>query len=57
MKMQALRLYVTGNNIFTVTKYVGYDPETSSESGLSQGGDYLGYPTARSFIIGANITF
>ncbi len=57
IKMKGLRLYVTGQNLFTVTNYVGYDPETSSESGLSQGGDYLGYPAARSFIIGANITF
>ena len=57
MKMKGLRLYVTGQNLFTITNYVGYDPETSSESGLAQGGDYLGYPAARSFIIGANITF
>ena len=57
MKMKGLRLYVTGQNLFTITNYVGYDPETSSESGLSQGGDYLGYPAARSFIIGANVTF
>lgn len=57
VKMKGLRLYVTGQNLFTITNYVGYDPETSSESGLSQGGDYLGYPAARSFIIGANITF
>lgn len=57
IKMKGLRLYVTGQNLFTITNYVGYDPETSSESGLSQGGDYLGYPAARSFIIGANITF
>ena len=57
VKMRGLRLYVTGQNLFTITNYVGYDPETSSQSGLAQGGDYLGYPTARSFIIGANITF
>ncbi len=55
--MRSLRLYVTGQNLFTLTKYEGYDPENSSESGLSQGGDYMGYPAARSFIVGANITF
>ena len=58
-----LRLYFTGANLFTWTNYVGYDPETSSEGmsgdyqGLAVGGDYLGYPAARSFIFGANITF
>jgi TonB-linked SusC/RagA family outer membrane protein len=58
LNVKALRLYVTGSNLFTITKYAGYDPETSSEgSGLSKGGDYLGYPTARSFILGVNLTF
>ncbi len=57
LPLKALYLYITGSNLFTLTDYTGYDPETSSQSGLAQGGDYLGYPTARSFIIGANITF
>jgi len=57
LKIKGLRLYVTGSNLFTITDYSGYDPETSSESGLQKGGDYLGYPTARSFIFGANLTF
>jgi len=62
--LNGLRLYFTATNLFTITDYVGYDPETSSEGmtsgsnmGLSVGGDYLGYPAARSFIFGANITF
>ena len=58
LKIKGLRLYVTGTNLFTITKYSGYDPETSSEgSGLQKGGDYLGYPTSRTFILGANLTF
>ncbi|QEK99540.1 TonB-dependent receptor [Olivibacter sp. LS-1] len=57
LKIKGLRVYVTGSNLFTITDYTGYDPETSSESGLQKGGDYLGYPTARSFIFGANLTF
>lgn len=56
--LNGLRLYVTGTNLYTFTDYVGFDPETSSQGdGLSKGGDYLGYPPARSFIFGANITF
>jgi hypothetical protein len=56
--MKGLRLYVTGQNLYTFTKYPGYDPETSSEgAGLSRGGDYLGYPAARSFIAGLNVSF
>jgi len=57
LNIEALRLYVTGGNLFTITNYTGYDPETSSEgTGLTKGGDYLGYPTSRSFIFGINLT-
>ncbi|HEY0110564.1 MAG TPA: SusC/RagA family TonB-linked outer membrane protein, partial [Fibrella sp.] len=58
LHVKGLRLYVTGQNLHTFTKYIGYDPETSSEgSGLSRGGDYLGYPSARTIIAGLNVTF
>lgn len=58
LKMKSLRAYLTGQNLYTFTKYPGYDPETSSEgSGLSRGGDYLGYPSARTFIAGLNVSF
>lgn len=58
LKMKSLRAYVTGQNLHTFTKYIGYDPETSSQgSGLSRGGDYLGYPSARIFIAGLNVSF
>lgn len=56
--VQGLRIYVTGQNFYTWTKNPGYDPEASSEgSGLTKGGDYTGYPSARSFILGLNVTF
>lgn len=58
LRLRGLRVYVTGTNLFTIANYTGYDPETSSEgTGLTKGGDYLGYPTARTFIFGANFTF
>jgi TonB-dependent starch-binding outer membrane protein SusC len=49
-----IRVYVAGNNLLTITKYDGFDPEL--------GGGLLGidrgvYPQARSYMIGANITF
>ncbi len=57
-RLKGLRIYVTGQNLYTFTKYPGYDPETSSEGGgLSHGGDYLGYPAARTIIAGLNVTF
>ena len=58
MRIKGLRVYVTGQNLYTFTKYPGFDPETSSEgSGLSRGGDYLGYPAARTIIAGLNVSF
>src|SRR5690606_17322446 len=57
LRVSQLRLYITGSNLFTITNYTGYDPETSSEGvGQTKGGDYLGYPTARTFIFGINLT-
>ncbi|MDB5119589.1 MAG: SusC/RagA family TonB-linked outer membrane protein [Sphingobacteriales bacterium] len=41
-----LKVYTTGNNLFTSTKYKGYDPAN---------GD--GYPTARMFVVGLNASF
>jgi hypothetical protein len=58
LNMTDLRIYLTGQNLYTFTNYSGYDPETSSEgSGLSRGGDYLGYPSARTYMIGLNVSF
>ncbi|MBQ8098702.1 MAG: TonB-dependent receptor [Bacteroidaceae bacterium] len=46
-----IRLYAQGSNLLTLTKYKGYDPE------LNEGRDLGAYPTARSFTLGAEITF
>jgi TonB-linked SusC/RagA family outer membrane protein len=46
-------LYVTGNNLFTLTKYKGYDPEMSSTvSPLGQGVDLVLEPQYRSAQVG-----
>ncbi|WP_312076135.1 TonB-dependent receptor [Chryseobacterium sp.] len=50
-----VRFYVTGENLFTFTKYTGYDPEIAA--GDSFGIDRAFYPQARTFMFGANITF
>jgi len=59
--ISALRLSLTGQNLFIITKYNGYDPEVNSDqtiNGISSYGiDYLSYPKARSFILGLNVSF
>ncbi|WP_116789188.1 SusC/RagA family TonB-linked outer membrane protein [Flavobacterium psychrotrophum] len=48
------RVYVTGENLFTFTKYTGFDPEIGGNvSGIDRG--Y--YPQARSFMLGVNLAF
>lgn len=50
-----LRLYVMAENLFTWTKYHGFDPEIGSGS-TSLGVDYGVYPQARTFTFGINLT-
>ncbi|SDL19685.1 SusC/RagA family TonB-linked outer membrane protein [Siphonobacter aquaeclarae] len=54
-----LRVSVTGQNLFVITKYNGYDPEVNNDrsvSGISSYGiDYLSYPKARTFVFGVTI--
>jgi TonB-dependent starch-binding outer membrane protein SusC len=59
----ALRIYVSGTNLFTLTKYSGLDPEmTASNNALGQGDTALGmdwgtYPAAKSYNVGLNVSF
>ncbi len=59
--VSAVRLSVTGQNLFIVTKYTGYDPEVNIDRSInsvsSYGIDYLSYPKARSIILGLNFSF
>lgn len=50
------RVYVSAENLFTWTKYHGFDPEISS-GGTSLGIDYGVYPQARVWSVGFNIAF
>ncbi|WP_237390572.1 SusC/RagA family TonB-linked outer membrane protein [Fulvivirga sediminis] len=59
--VKSLRLSVTGQNLFVITDYSGYDPEVDVKSNSggyqSYGIDYLGYPKSRSIVFGLNISF
>lgn len=54
-----LRLYATGQNVFTVTKYSGYDPETVGglDGVLTRGLDEGQYPSVRTFSLGLQAGF
>lgn len=54
LKVTQPRIYLTGQNLFTITDYTGMDPEV----GLSNGGLDLGmYPVARTFLLGVDFSF
>ncbi len=52
----SLRIYVTAQNLFTFTKYTGFDPEVGGGI-FTRGVDVGGYPHSRSFQIGARVIF
>lgn len=50
------QFYVSGSNLFTVTKYLGYDPEFSfSSAHVMQGIDYGLTPQPRQFVVGIKL--
>jgi hypothetical protein len=58
-KIQSLRFYVTGYNVFLLTDYTGFDPEVSTRrrTPLTPGVDYSAYPRSRQIVFGLNLNF
>jgi TonB-linked SusC/RagA family outer membrane protein len=58
LNVQSFRIYVSGQNLWTLTNYTGYDPEVSAySSALTPGFDYSVYPRAKTMTIGINLNF
>ncbi len=61
--LNSLRLYVSGQNLFVITDYTGFDPEVNTNarpdltSPPALGIDYTNYPRARTFTFGLNAQF
>ena len=55
----SLKVYATGENLFTLTDYSGFDPEVNAygASNTMQGIDYGTYPQTRNIIFGLNVVF
>jgi len=58
-RITRLRLYASAANLITLTKYKGYDPETSSfnNNDSRAGVDFSNYPTAKTYTFGIDLTF
>ncbi|SFI29517.1 SusC/RagA family TonB-linked outer membrane protein [Halpernia frigidisoli] len=59
--VKSVRFNITGQNLFVITGYKGFDPEVSTSKPIdgvpSYGIDYASYPKARTFSAGVNINF
>ncbi|MBK9014644.1 MAG: TonB-dependent receptor [Saprospiraceae bacterium] len=51
--MKKARIYVSANNLWTLTAYKGFDPEVGAGAGVDKGI----YPQPRFFLMGVNVTF
>lgn len=59
-KINSVRVYVSLDNFFTISKYSGYDPEfsySSSPASSTYGADFGEQATLKSFIVGVNVNF
>jgi TonB-linked SusC/RagA family outer membrane protein len=59
MKISNLKVYGSVNNLGTITKYSGYDPDVTARRSdpLTPGVDFAAYPRARTWLFGVNVTF
>ncbi|MCC8143552.1 MAG: hypothetical protein LUD02_05110 [Tannerellaceae bacterium] len=58
VKLDRVRFYVNAQNFFLITKYKGYDPETTNYTDtFAQGVEFFNYPKAHSFNLGVNVVF
>ena len=60
LKINKLKVYVTGKNLYNFTNYTGVDPEVSwggQNNALSAGADFGGYPSSKTYLLGFNVNF
>ena len=59
MKISTFRVFGTVNNLATLTKYSGYDPDVTARRSdpLTPGVDFAAYPRSRTWVMGINLTF
>lgn len=58
--MRNAQVYASGQNLLTITKYSGWDPEVNSQGGsnsIAQGIDYYSYPTTKTITFGVRVGF
>ena len=63
VKISKAKVYITGTNLFTITKWDGWDPEANQgltynlKKSTDEAIEYNGYPTMKSYSTGINFEF
>jgi hypothetical protein len=58
LRIDRVRIYVRAQNLFTITKYKGWDPEVNADyqaSNINKGVDFYSAPQLKTFVFGVNI--
>jgi hypothetical protein len=55
--VKSFRLYLSGQNLLTISKYKGYDPDFISDGLFSRGYDYGSFPNPRTIMAGLQVGF
>jgi hypothetical protein len=55
--MRNIRIFISGQNLFTLTKYSGVDPEVSGSGLINRGIDNNSYPRTKTYLMGLNVNF
>jgi hypothetical protein len=54
--LNSARIYISGQNVLTITKYKGYDPDFISDGLFSRGFDLGSFPNPRTLMAGVQIS-
>ena len=57
MGLSKVRIYASANNVYTFTKYRGFDPSALGGGAIGSGIDYGFYPVPRTYLVGFNLQF
>ena len=57
LRIKSAKIYLTGDNLLTLTKYTGFDPEVSYYDKLMTGIDNISYPKSYTFTLGCRLSF
>src|SRR5690606_34417461 len=57
IKIASLQVFISGQNLITITKYSGYDPEAAWQAATINGWDRGNYPSTKSVTGGVKVNF